>query len=157
MKPREVQRELHPDALYGTVEIPVNGEHHLRIPSPLQGGKLIRLMSEAGGTESDYMIAIGAVIGSSWYHRYLDLETPHKGDLSAYGEAVFEELHAAGYRLEWMLVISRQVVDEIGKLATISDEVKDRLGFSNRKKEESASTTSKSRKRTSARRSPTTS
>ena len=79
-----------------------------------------------------------------------------EGALRAYGEEIFEELHDAGYRFEWMLLLSSIVITEIANLAVISEEVRNRLGFSKPKKAKRASTNSRSRKPTSAAPSPTT-
>lgn len=159
MKRRDETRAQHPDAMYAEVLLPgeLNGVHAFMIPSPLQGARLLKLVSaEADSPEENQMRATGAVIGAAWYHAKWDLETVNKGDLLAYGEEVFEELHAAGYRFEWMLLLSKIVITEIANLATISTEVRDRLGFSKPKKARRGSTNSRSRKRTSPTPSPTT-
>ena len=132
MKKREETRTRHPDAMYAKITLPgeLKGEHYFKIPSPL--------------------------VGAAWHHEKWDLEAVDKGDLLAYGDEVFEELHDAGYRFEWMLLLSSIVITEIANLAVISEEVRNRLGFSKPKKAKRASTNSRSRKPTSAAPSPTT-
>jgi hypothetical protein len=156
MQKREETRTRHPDAMYAKITLPGehHGEHHFKIPSPLTGARLLKLrMIE---DEEDQFRATGAIIGSAWHHEKWDLESLNAGDMLAFGEDVFEELHDAGYRFEWMLLISSIIITEIGKLAAINKEVRDRLGFSKVKKAKRASTNSKSRKRISATPSPTT-
>ena len=143
MKRREESRGRHPNTHYVEIALPengINGLHHFRIPSPLQAPKLLEHSDETGAQ----MRSMGAIIGASWHHEWLDLETPESDDLVAYGEAVFEELHAAGYRMEWMLMFQQLVVIEIGKLSQVSKEVRERLGFSKLKTVNNASSSSES-------------
>jgi len=132
MKRRDGSRPRHPDAHYARCELPggLNGEHHFRIPSPLQASRLLSMAATDDDDGAHNMRKMGALIGSAWHHEHLDLVATAGRDLDAYGEAVFEELHAAGYRLEVMMLLSQIITVEIGKISAISAEVRARLGFS---------------------------
>jgi|ETNvirome_6_1000_1030641.scaffolds.fasta_scaffold09992_2 hypothetical protein len=143
-------RPRHPDALYAAITLPggLNGEHHFRIPSPLAARHLMDIVSK-GGDAFAMMRTHAAVVGMAWHNERYDLETPPEDDILAFGEAVFEELHAAGYRLEHLALFSGVIVNEIGELMAISKEVTERLGFLRPSPEESGSTTSDSAPSTS--------
>jgi hypothetical protein len=130
MKKRETKRERHPDAYYAECQLPegFNGAHHLRVPSPLQAQGLFAAIAKGGNTE-DGMRAWGAAIGLAWHHEWYDLESVRGSDLLEFGEAVFEELHAVGYRMEWLILLADVITVEVQKGIEVSKEVSERLRF----------------------------
>ena len=123
MKPRDQPLPPHPDTgLYLTCALPGHDVQHVfRSPSMLVSmelfgavdqavllgfvaatgeamtvGTLLHLVKNGG---PDIMRALGYLIGVSWEHPTLELETPRGGGVLEYGAAVFEELHGAGYEM----------------------------------------------------------
>jgi hypothetical protein len=105
-----------------------NGSHHFRIPSPLMSDGLFKLQKKCEG--ADVFRYYGIMLGENWHHDDWELETIRTDDRMAYGAAVFEELHNAGYRLEWMCLMVTLLTREMNDAAGFSQEVLDRLGFS---------------------------
>tara|TARA_Y100000034_G_C6775839_1_gene346423 strand:+ start:212 stop:694 length:483 start_codon:yes stop_codon:yes gene_type:complete len=159
MKRRDETRPRHPDAPYAEIELPGghNGRHLFRIPSPLAARHLIEVMREGDEITGNDMIRIhGALVGMAWWNDSHDLESVKVDDVLAYGEAVFEELYAVGYRVEHLSLFATIILNEINKQLSISAEVTERLGFLRPKPEPSDSITSGSDSSTSATHSHTT-
>lgn len=78
--------------------------------------------------------AIGALIGASWADPLFELETPAPGDwlpeyVRAYGAAIHEELHEAGWPLSWQLAAAGAVLRELVELSRAEAEVQELAGF----------------------------
>ena len=111
-----------------------NGSHHFRIPSPLMSDGLFKLQKQCEG--GDVFRYYGIMLGENWHHDDWELESVRTDDRMAYGAAVFEELHSAGYRLEWMCLMVTLLTREMNEAAGFSQEVLDRLGFSRASEED---------------------
>lgn len=120
MKPRSAPRAIPDRHPYFRVELD-SGSHAMRSPSPTMSGAVLTLVEEsklradalkrladdpsrrrAGADLGDVFAIHGATVGVCWAHEGLDLETPAPTDATpaamlAYGRAVYEELHEAGY------------------------------------------------------------
>jgi hypothetical protein len=137
---------------YMLVTLPDKGEHHLQIPSLLAVAKLVKVLKRShlavfagmsGGVSSAGILnlikesgpemagALGALLGLSWRHEAFELEAARGSDdeLLAYGEAVYEELHAAGYTLSDLAGLSLTVARAVWEQAQLSDEVQVQAAF----------------------------
>lgn len=126
---RLIVPEGHP---FVVIDVPgdsrISGDHHFRLPSSIEGVRLAALTSE------DSMRGIGVLLGRCWHHQYtaLDTNVPRPGTVDSaaileHGEAVVEELHAAGYRQELLILMSRTIWTAINDSVSISEEVQARL------------------------------
>jgi len=111
MKPRQTPLDIPNRAPYVRIEVGNHGEHVFRMPWFAQAARLQKLVSDEERdayanaktlTETTDAVAViaskvCAVIGMLWHHPTLALEAENSGDLDAYGAAVAEELHEAGY------------------------------------------------------------
>lgn len=83
----------------------------------------------------------GALIGFAWFHESLDLDThtakpirppgkrPDYTPYCAYGAAVYEELHEAGYTLQEIAGMLVAILGTIAAATSVSDEVVERATF----------------------------
>jgi hypothetical protein len=162
MRTREAKRLIPERADMLLVDLPDFGEHAFSVPSALKLAKLARSISvqkaavalglieqlqDKTDTATDLFMlaqevgpellqAAGAMIGWSWMHVDLDLESDPSLPPLVYGEAVFEELHAAGYPLALLALLAFRLGARAGERATITKEAIDRLGFINGRKAE---------------------
>jgi hypothetical protein len=133
------------------VVLPDLGRHDLKIPSvfvvtkllnaldKLHIAALVSLSSKSVGSAELLTLAkeagpemaalLGAVIGKAWNHADQALESVDDGDLMVYGEAVFEELHEAGYSFDSLVMLGLTVVRAIWEQSQLSQEAKDRANF----------------------------
>ena len=102
---RETPRKIPDAPHYVTIDLSTNGTHCFRIPSQAVAMKQVRATRGAVKEEDPIerntrmLMLSGAFIGDLWYHESWDLET-QRGDRTsgeAFGEAIHEELHEAGY------------------------------------------------------------
>lgn len=127
------------------------GKHHLQIPSALTVAKLIKSLDQVhvaallamntDGLDQARMLTMlreagpelvagfGALVGKAWADPDHELESEDQGDLIAYGEAVVEELHREGWRLDRLVLVSLTVIRAIYDQNQFSQEVKDRAAF----------------------------
>jgi len=126
------------------------GDHHMQIPSALSVSKIVKAMDDAHlaglvamradldpaqvmtllkDTGPQLIAGLGALIGTAWRHESLALEATDTGDLVAYGEAVYEEMHGHGYRLEAFLILGMTIIRAIWEHAQFTDEVSRRASF----------------------------
>ncbi|MCP3958827.1 MAG: hypothetical protein GY719_13320 [bacterium] len=144
MKKRDVPKEVPDRRPFFVVEIEDLDPHHMRIPSPARSSQLLKALRDAHLEEGlelnletaeesleDITALQGAVIGTSWAHRELELETRRREfeNLLDYGTAVYEELWDEGYTMTqtsqlWARCVERLVGDFISE-----KEVLDRMGF----------------------------
>lgn len=143
MKRRTDTRGRTAAAHYAACTLPEDfrGEHHLRIPSPLQAQKLYDAAKQGTATSDGYRLW-GAAVGLAWHHDNWDLEAVNNGDVLAFGEAVYEELFEAGYRNEWICLLADVVTVEVEEATKVGAEVAKRLRFFGRTKAEIVSSNS---------------
>jgi hypothetical protein len=135
------------------VDLP-SGVHHFRLPSMLKVSKMLKgagskhlaalmvigkmidsgnsagalAMLQSSGTEG--LSVMGALVGISWFHENLELETPRNdSDFLAYGEDVYEELHEEGYDTIKLLLIAGYLTKNIAESLKFDGEVAEKLGF----------------------------
>jgi hypothetical protein len=137
MRPRQIPRRIPPDAPhYWPIDV---GERETwwRLPFPVYVGPLFAAHDKAHAKGQDpldlaldvYMV-LGAAIGLCWADVDQDLETPRSRDVVAYGEAVIEELHEAGWTLAEVAEVGRVILGRLSdSLRIAADEVADRVGF----------------------------
>lgn len=132
MKQRTTPRIIPDRSIYFTVETTEQGVLHFRSPSPTAGLKAFRSLREGDGVlvlslagkalAPDVMLRLlakvgpdlismfGYFIGICWYAEHLDLETPKRNDVLAYGESVVEELHEADWGMPDMITTAALIV-----------------------------------------------
>lgn len=99
------------------------------------GGAPIGVVAEALRTGGRGMVELaGALIGVSWRDPLVGLQTPQPlawdpERARAYGAAVFEELHEEGWTLSAVTMCVLALVAEIGKAATLEEEVREQAAF----------------------------
>lgn len=152
MKNRETPRDLTRNNIV-EVELPQD-VHHFKLPSVLAVSKLLAavdqdalaavmalatmfkkgdaktglVLLQRSGTQG--LSLVGALVGISWFHKHKDLEATRGDDILAYGEAVYEELHEAGYDSVKMMLLAGVLAKEIQAAQKFDQEVAERLGFS---------------------------
>lgn len=82
---------------------------------------------------------LGVLIGVSWVDPTFELESERPSSWSttsvaAYGTAVLEELHEAGWTLSWCAALGLALSTEIQRIATLEAEVQEQARFFGRKK-----------------------
>lgn len=105
------------------------------LSTTVAGGVSLAVAAEAlrvGGAGLTELI--GALIGVSWRDPTVGLQTPQPlawepDHVRAYGAAVFEELHEAGWQLGAVLVCSLALVHQIKEAATLDREVQEQAAF----------------------------
>lgn len=169
MRKRESTRLIPERADVLLIDLPDLGEHAFMVPSALKITKLARsvdikkAMAAFGGLDElekadnaidlflltqevgpELLQAAGALIGWGWMHTDLDLDSDPNLSPLVYGEAVFEELHAAGYPLALLTLLAFRLGIRASERATVTKEAMDRLGFFNGRKAEISSLNSTS-------------
>ncbi len=151
MRDRATPRDIPSRAPYVVVELPGREPHDLRIPSLMAVSKIVQrldslhiaaIMGLRGDADNTHAVIgimrevgpelaalLGALIGHSWCHRTLDLETESHSDPLVYGEAVYEELHSAGYSFEHLLLLGLTIVRALWDQSQLSAEVSKRAAF----------------------------
>lgn len=179
MRARATPRLIPERSTTLVVDLPGLGDHHFVVPSALRLATLARAVPiervtaalgllEASGLDPEELYrhaqsagvellqAAGALIGWAWHHETLDLEADPKLLLPlAYGEAVFEELHSAGYALPLVALMAMRLGSRAIEQSTISREAAERLGFFPAPKGANHSSSSKSTSPSSASSGPT--
>lgn len=111
------------------------GEDNAKLLGLLRpGAKLIDLVQQGPAL----LELIGALIGCAWVDPGLELETPAPHDWSpectrAYGLAVHEELHEAGWSLGRQLAAAGALFAEITEAARVEEEVLKQARFFGRR------------------------
>lgn len=156
MQQRPNPRTIPDTDTYVAVDLGSRGQHHLRIPSPLVGAKLLKavdsrtvaalaslgsldptdpsgVVAVVRGAGPEILSVAGYVVAASWFHRDTDLETvADPKDPMGSGERAVEEMHEGGYRLGDLLVLALVVLREWMARNSLNEEVAERLGFSSR-------------------------
>jgi hypothetical protein len=124
------------------VDVPGKGVHHFKGMSPIKNMRFVRELT--GGTGKidaaadplgaavEQWAYFGAAIGRCWAHESLALESAESdySTLLEYGEAVSDELHAAGYSPQDQNALALPVLAGMGGMKTGAKEVADRADFS---------------------------
>lgn len=153
MKTRETPRPSKDTPVYIRCQLPDREDHVFKTPSMLVGMKLFQvldqssLMAFASSTSQaqpgtmfalmrragpEVIQGLGYLVGVSWHHPTLDLETnlkDHEGDILAYGGAVFEELHEEGYDLNQIVMMALAVVGNWVSRNSVSQEALEKVDF----------------------------
>lgn len=148
MKPRPKPLVL-PDPLtsrYWTVDLTEKGPHTFKHPYYGVGLAIVEAFRKHAPREPDertdtqkqldMLPAAGMMIGSSWSHRLHELETPlplNKLDpdsLTAYGNAVVEELQDAGYDMLDIMEMFGKIGPEFQKRQSLIAMAESRSAFS---------------------------
>ena len=137
------------DRLYFSVDVDGHGTCWFRVPFPLHVARLLKELSD-GDLESfapgnagkmdlarmDEAIPLwmlcGAAVGLAWHGLSHELESDlkkHSKDYSAYGDAVLEEMHDAGYTMADFNALFPAVLRRL-TLSLAPKEVADRADFS---------------------------
>lgn len=145
MKDRANPLEIPQRAPFVVVELPDREDHDLMIPSLMAVSKIVKqldglhvaaLMSiKADTVDPGSMISLfretgpelaallGALIGKAWHHKTKALETPAHAEPLIYGEQCYEELHAAGYSFEELILLGLTIVRALWDQSQFSTEV----------------------------------
>lgn len=105
------------------------------ISAAVQGGSsLMDALLAARAGAGDALAVVGAVVGVAWADPVLELDTQLPAewtapDLAAFGEAVFEELHEAGWKLGAIVACALAVAEQVSELAAFEAEVQERVRF----------------------------
>ena len=151
MRSRPVPRPSPPadSPIHFSVVLPQRGEHGFRLPFPVYTASVFRLLNAAGIVEMmdpeiaaarpSAQIAVwracGVAIGTAWHHSTVDLETDiatYGDDMDAYGLAVMEELHEAGYGGSEIRDLHNTVIRQMTASLHRGTEVDARKGFFSR-------------------------
>jgi len=92
----------------------------------LDKAQMLHLMKEAG---PEMASVLGALIGMSWSHHTLALDTGQSSELIEYGGLVFEELHDEGYPFELVVMLGMTLIEAVRDQSEISAEVSSRASF----------------------------
>lgn len=111
----------------------IGPEHQARLQAVAsmvgQGRSLVSLVTSA----PDVLELFGALVGITWADPIYDLEAPawttSAGDLARYGEAVFEELHEAGWSLQNIALAGLAIARQVQQGSQIDQEVTDKAAF----------------------------
>jgi hypothetical protein len=107
----------------------------LLVTAAVQGaGSLLEALGAARAGAGSALGLVGAVVGVAWADPLLELETarPERWTaetLSAYGAAVFEELHEAGWGLGPLVVAALAVAEQVSQTVAFEQEVQERVRF----------------------------
>ena len=155
MTPRPTPIAIRDGYPWMTVELEGHGVHQMCIPSGLAVAQLLQALDQAhllalasvgapdDVTPSQLLVllkdagpellsGLGALIGLAWSHQVHELETPscRPGEsLIDYGALVYEELHAAGYRLEAFVMLGITIIRAIWDQSQFTQEVGLRAAF----------------------------
>ena len=138
MKTREHKREIPNLPHYWHITIDRNGEHVFRIPSQLVVLKLSKKTAKLQNESDDgidrtitNLAHAGVMLGEMWCHPSIDLETDRAKirDDSAYGEAIHEELHEAGYTSADIHALMKGLSIRVRAEMTGEEDVAKREGF----------------------------
>lgn len=146
-------REAKNTPVYVRCQLPEREDHVFKTPSMLVGMKLFQvldqssLMAFAASTSEarpetmfalmrragpEVIQGLGYLIGVSWFHPTLELDSKvsdHDGDILAYGEAVFEELHEEGYDLNQVVMMALAVIANWVQRNSVAKEAMEKFDF----------------------------
>lgn len=123
--------------------------HFLGLPSVVASGTPI--MSALAGSP-DMFALLAAAIGVCWADGAWGLDTPlwTEGSPIPYGEAVYEELHEAGWALDQIAMAVLHLAQHVAEQNTLSAEVVEKTAFFRLRTDSSTESESESSSSTSA-------